>query len=122
MYIFYRYILHQRILADSSNLQMVCCRIKTGCFPTFFEGHTCTAALTITESKLTVKTGSSSVMKLLVFKYINSLRKMFLSCSGFVSNIMLTCDRDCAGRANIADVLCSQWSSVDATAGDYRKV
>ena len=87
----------------------------------------CTAALTITDSKLMVKIGSSSVMKLPVFKYINSLRELVLSCSIFESSVMHTCDRDCAGRACIAGVLCSQCnyfvqrSRMDVTARGYRK-
>lgn len=85
---------------------------KLAVAPNFFEGHMGTAALTVTESKLTVKTGSSSVVNLAVFKYMNSLRKMVLSCSVFVSSMMSTGERDCAGRVNVAGVLCSPRNSV----------
>lgn len=71
----------------------------------------CTAALIITDSKLTVKT-TSSVMKLPVSKYIIFLGKIVLSSSIFVSSVVHTCDRDCAGRGNIADVLFSQCNSI----------
>lgn len=85
---------------------------KLAVAPNFFERRLGTAALTITESKLTVKTGSSSLMNLPVFKCRNSLRKMVLSCSVFVSSMMPTGERFCAGRVNVADVLWSPCNGV----------